>query len=117
MEEVEERGVDRHQRQVADAYDVEGRDHQQPDAGTAQPRRPRGRKRQNRPQAERHGVAPATARIDVDRVGRRAGQLIGHALLELGEGHEELAFHPTEPHHPEQADKPRPGRQREAEHP
>ena len=59
------------------------------------------RKRQDRPQAERHGVAPATARIDVDRVGRRAGQLIGHAFLELGEGHEELAFHPAEPHQPE----------------
>ena len=117
MEEVKERGVGRHQRQVADAYDVEGRDHQQPDAGTANPRRPRGRKRQDRPQAERHGVAPATARIDVNRVRLHPGQLIGHAFLELGEGQEELAFHPTEPHQPEQADEPRPGRQREAEHP
>ena len=117
MQEVEQREVVPQQRQVADAHDVEGRDHQQPDAGAAQPRRPRGRKRQDRPQAERHGVAPATARIDVDRVGLHPGQLIGHTFLELGEGQEDLAFHPAEPHQPEQADKPRPGRQREAEHP
>ena len=38
-------------------------------------------------------------------------------FLELGEGQEDLAFHPAEPHQPEQADKPRPGRQREAEDP
>ena len=48
-------------------------------------RPPGGREREDRAHAQRHRVAAAAARVGVDEVGRGAGELVGHPLLDLRE--------------------------------
>ena len=71
---------------------------------------------EDRPRAERQRVAPAAARVGVDEVGRRPGELVRHPLLDPRERRQQRLLHPPQPHQAEQPDEPRPGDQREAEH-
>ena len=116
VQQIEQRPVLGHQRQVAEPDDVQGGDGGQADRGAAQPRTPGGGKGEDRPGAQRHRVAAAAARVGVDEVRGRAGELVGHPLLELRERLQEGPLHPRQPHQAEQPDEPGAGHEREPEH-
>ena len=115
VERLEEAGVGGHQREMPDPHDVQQRDRQQAQRRGAEARSPGRRVGEDRPRAERHRIAAAAACVEVEQVRVGAGELVGHPLLDLGEGGQQVVRHPAEAHQAEEADEPGAEREQEAQ--